>query len=1041
MIKASHFQEWRSSAVDDEIIRLNVQSLERDESLERLTENAIEKIGSEQKTPHSYQYQTSPVARILDRYKDMSGEGWWASGINILTGEDSDWGCFKPDKPRISKEKGKAIKYEHPAKCPTEIFALRVPDHIWQKIGEKHGIAPYCPLPMGNPSTPPLISNLGNTPGVSFWQWVLENPSIALLITEGAKKAGALLSAGYLAIALPGIYNGYRQEKDSMGNVIGLPYLIPQLEPFSEGGREVVFAFDCDEKPKTIKNVRTAIERTGKLLTQKGCKVSVVSWFHMKEIAESIKKIDTSNLFDFARDDFGDDFFAPLNEFLNKPELFAWKGVDDFIASQGVGAFDRVYRERISLDEYKIANFSAITPDLTINERYISQSLNPPESAKIVAIKAPKGTGKTEWVASKIKEAKSRGQKVLIITHRVQLGRELSRRFGVNYRSELVNNEDGSLLGYCLCVDSLHGKANPRFNPNDWENTIIIIDECEQVFWHLINSPTCQKNRVKIIDAFGELLKTAIATGGKIYLSDADLSMNAIGYVQSKIGYRVESFIIENTYKPYKKRDLILFDSPAAVIEKAEKMASMGDKIIIHTDGQKHQSNWGSRTLELKIKKKYPNLKILRIDSESVVDPSHAAYGCMGNINEILPQYDIVICSPVIETGISIDVKHFDAVFAISHGVQTVDGFSQTLERVRSDVPRYAYIKEFSPNKIGNGSTDLKQLLAGEHFRDKYTIKSLLSLGLKEIPEFTYLEGDEKYSPSLSLWAKNAVKINLEGKKYQDAVLKKLKKEGIYDISWASDQDDDAIEAIKQEVKQAKNENYSEHKQAVLDAETITNAEFSALEEKEKRAITEKERNQLKRAKIERIYGINLTDDLITKHDDGWLPQIRLHYFLTVGNDFLVDRDKKKLDDSLENGGGKIFKPDMNKTLLSAKIQLLKGLNIEQFFDTEKEFTGDSLNEWLERLKKPAFVSQIKSILGFTLSMSDTPIAFAQRLLRALGLKLNYIGQRRREDGSRYRLYQGCDPLGDGRGEVFQEWLNRDELDHAKDEGYETMAA
>ena len=999
MLKASHFQEWRSSAVDPALIELNVESLEGDTALEMLTENAIESIGAAQKTPHSYQYATAPVAKILDRYKDMSSEGWWCSGIDVLTGEPSQWGCFKPDKPRISKEKLKPIKYEHPAKCPTEIFALKVSDHIWQAIAEKQGIAPYCLLPTKGTDTPPLISNLSDTPGVTFWQWVLDNPSITLLITEGAKKAGSLLTAGYAAIALPGIFNGYRQEKDTWGNVIGLPILIPQLLPFCGGGREVVFFFDQDSKPKTIKNVRRAIERTGKLLGYKGCKVSVSRW---------------------------SDY---------------WKGIDDFIASQGPEALDQVFSERISLDEYKIANFSALTPDLTINEKYISQSLKVPESAKIVAIKAPKGTGKTEWIAAKIKEAKARGQRVLVITHRVQLGRELSRRFGVNYRSELAKSEDGNLLGYVLCVDSLHGKANPKFNPFDWEGVTVIIDEAEQVFWHLINSPTCQKHRVKIIDTFGELLRIAVSTGGKIYLSDADLGMNAISYVQAKIGYRVESFIIENTYKPHKKRDLILFDSPAALIEKAEKMASMGDKIIIHTDGQKHQSNWGTRTLELKFKKKYSNLKILRIDSESVVDPSHPAYGCMGNINEILPQYDLVICSPVVETGISIDVKHFDAVFAISHGVQTVDGFCQTLERVRADVPRYAYIKEFSPNKIGNGSTDLKQLLAGEHFRDKYTVKSLLSLGLKEIPEFTYLEGDEKYSPSLSLWAKNAVRINLEGKKYQDAVIKKLKKEGIYNIIWELEQDDDAIEVIKQEIKQARNENYAEHKKQVIESETITNAEFSALEEKEKRAITEKERNQLKRAKIERIYGIDLTDELITKHDDGWLPQIRLHYFLTIGNDFLADRDSKKLDDALEHGGGKVFKPDINKTLLSAKIQLLKGLNVEQFFDTEKEFTADSLADWLERLKKPAFISQIKSVLGFTLSMSDTPIAFAQRLLRALGLKLNYIGQRRRDDGTRYRLYRGCDPMSDGRGEVFKEWLNRDEIDHAKNQDYEAMAA
>ena len=67
MLKLSHFQEWRSSAVDPSIISLNVESLSGDEAIERLTENAIEAIGKDQKTPHSYQYATSPVAKILDR--------------------------------------------------------------------------------------------------------------------------------------------------------------------------------------------------------------------------------------------------------------------------------------------------------------------------------------------------------------------------------------------------------------------------------------------------------------------------------------------------------------------------------------------------------------------------------------------------------------------------------------------------------------------------------------------------------------------------------------------------------------------------------------------------------------------------------------------------------------------------------------------------------------------------------------------------------------------------------------------------------------
>jgi len=666
MIRESHLNEWRSSAVHPDIISLNLESLEGDAALERLTENALESIGKDQKVPHSYQYETSPVAKILSRYSDMSDQGWWASGIDIVTGEPSQWGCFKPDRPRLSQEKGKAIKYEHPAKTPTEIFALRVPDHIWQAIGDRYGIAPYCPLPTKDPGTPPLISNLSDTPGVTFWQWVLDNPSITLLITEGAKKAGSLLSAGYVAIALPGIYSGFRQEKDSFGNIIGLPYLIPQLMPFCGGAREVCFAFDQDTKPKTVKNVRRSIEKTGKLLIYKGCKVSVARWSSY------------------------------------------WKGIDDFIASQGVEALDQVFSERISLDAYKIANFSALTPDLIINERYIPQSLEVPESAKIVGIKSAKGTGKTEFLSAKNKLELS-NSKALIIGHRVQLGRELSRRFGINYRTD---REDIS-SGYALCVNSLHGKADPSFNPLDWENTTIIIDECEQVFWHLVNSPTCEQYRVKIIDCLRELFRIVVNTGGKIYLADADLSMNAISYVQSLIGYSLPTYILENTYKSPINRDLFVYDSPAALIKKAEIALSIDQKLIIHTDGQKHKSNWGTRNLEYYFKKKYPWIKILRIDSESVADPSHSAYGCMANLNQILPQYDLVICSPVIETGVSIDVKHFDAVFAISHGVQTVDSFAQTLARVRADIPRHIYIRDFSPIRIGNGSTDLNQLLAG----------------------------------------------------------------------------------------------------------------------------------------------------------------------------------------------------------------------------------------------------------------------------------------------------------------------------------------
>ena len=44
-----------------------------------------------------------------------------------------------------------------------------------------------------------------------FRTWLAQQPQIPVIICEGAKKAACLLSLGYAAIALPGIFNGYRR--------------------------------------------------------------------------------------------------------------------------------------------------------------------------------------------------------------------------------------------------------------------------------------------------------------------------------------------------------------------------------------------------------------------------------------------------------------------------------------------------------------------------------------------------------------------------------------------------------------------------------------------------------------------------------------------------------------------------------------------------------------------------------------------------------------------------------------------------------------
>ena len=881
-LKPEHLQEWRDSAVDPDLVKLNVKSLSRFEPYEYLFYGL----------PDSERRNDGRLRdKWLKRYHHVEHGGWRVSSVDVLTGDDADWGQFKADRPYhyieqpkgfgpASKTKTKIIKYEAPPKVPTEIFALKVTLPIWKAIAKRYGV-----------ELPENIIVADNGRAFDVWEWIKANPQIPIIITEGAKKAGALLTAGYAAIALPGIYNGYRQNKDDYGNKIGLPYLIPQLEAFATEGREIVFGFDNDAKPKTIKNVRTAIAKTGKLFVRAGCRVSVITWSY--------------------------------------PE----KGVDDLIVTRGQDCFDKLYNTRLPLSKFNLAsilNLAKYNP-LQINQRYLGDNLVPPKDAQIIGVRSPKGTGKTKWLIPIVKQAMALGKPVLVITHRVQLAKSLCHKdqFGIDHIEEVRSSETKGILGYALCIDSLHPNSKQtHFNPEDWSEAIVILDEVEQVIWHMLDSSTCQDNRVAIIENFQQLLKVVIGTGGKIYLSDADLSCIAIDYVQKLIDLPVRTWVVENVYGRSKKRKLISYSGsdPSELVTALVATIARGEKTLIHATGQKAKSRWGSINLELYLKQLFPDLKILRIDRDSVSDPKHPAYGCMSDLNAILGNYDVAIASPVIETGVSIDLKgHFDSVWCIAQGVQTVDAVAQAVERLREDVPRHVWVKTTAKgNRIGNGSTSIRGLLRSQH---KLTTANVRLLQQAGIDEFDELDADFSLE-SLNTWAKRACVVNAGKNNYRNEVINKLLSEG-YELAEPTDDDIQNSGEIKEQIDDIRNQNYQEYCQAIPQAKTPTDAELEELGSK--KAKTQEERHAERKGNLIKRYGIEVTPELVEKDDRGWYPQLQLQYYLTVGSKYLAERDRRSLSRIKEQGDNRAFKPDVNKKQLSAQVKTLQLIGIEQF--------------------------------------------------------------------------------------------------------------
>ena len=231
-----HYNEWKSSGVSDRIIRANVSSVQGT-TVDGLIFNG---------------------RKANDEFKDkFRGGGWWVTGLEPTDwSQRMRWGQLKLDNPR--QRDGKIIKYESPIKSGTRATFLE------------------------DPSQP------------NFWQEVQDNPSIPLYITEGAKKAGCLMSLGFACVAIPGIYNVAK--KDEWGR----RQIIPELKAFATAKRPIIYVYDADDQPRKKRNVYNAIRRTGAVFQDYGCNVSWVTWdgdlgkgiddFYMNQGGEAVTK-------------------------------------------------------------------------------------------------------------------------------------------------------------------------------------------------------------------------------------------------------------------------------------------------------------------------------------------------------------------------------------------------------------------------------------------------------------------------------------------------------------------------------------------------------------------------------------------------------------------------------------------------------------------------------------------------------------------------------------------------------------------------------
>lgn len=857
-----HLQDWLNSGVDREIIRLNVHSVRGAELFEILH-------------PKATATQSGTGVRRGDREK-----------LDICL-ESAGWECNGRVKP-TSGPLTKAGKYLSASggwvngeyvKTPSKLTFLRVPLHIWQRVAERYGVV----LPEH-----PVLEADGAA--IGFWEWVRDN-NIPIVLEEGEKKAGCLLSRGYAAVSLPGIWMGRRVVYGEIdGKRIG-ERLHEDLLEFDTPGREIIIAFDW-----RAGNYFEAVEFKAASATA-------------KLVQNAIAKIAQ----------------------LPGPD----KGADDFCVAGGdINAVIREASQQTS-DDWQLKKwqrFRGFSPDIKINSRYFDAPA--PESGKITAVRSGLGTGKTHWIGEKI-ASDTRGLQINL-GYRNSLLLQQCEKWGSYHFDEHhgwrhIKDPDARLS---LCVDSLLKLPIEMFESavENLRGLTIIIDEPVSVLKHLILSRTLLGKRVETLERLEIVCKLA----DRIVLTDGNLSNLVVDYFAEISGKPVTR--IENTFTG-ESPPIFFVDAGKKSKKRLSAEVLKSPCPAIATDSLRDAEAFARQLSEshgpgiLLTSKTAPteDMKELLKDPDAWIKKYKPAW---------------IVFTPTAESGIDISIRdYFSDMFCWFVGVVGVDECVQMSRRVRH--PERIII--LSPERgLASRSTggifeaDIIKALA--EFGD--TEARLLVGDESQLQKVREDVAAQIVNPHTILWAKLQAKAELERLHLREYLLKAFEAGGysVQQVS-AADCDYEGHAIAKEECKDIE-------AQEIFNAPDIELAE--ALEIKLNFKATWDDRcKAIKFFLKARLPGIEDSDlwtwqfvrrvrfderSLLSQLDAAW--------------QFDNPEDAEYLQRSRLLAGKREFLGDFSNRYL--KIRTLQALGLEKFLDSSKDWSGNDFEvvELYERCKK-----------------------------------------------------------------------------------------
>ena len=489
---------------------------------------------------------------------------------------------------------------------------------------------------------------------------------------------------------------------------------------------------------------------------------------------------------------------------------------------------------------------------------------------KDLGIRAAMGIGKTERMAEFRQKVRAvdPSRVFIAITSRVSLVDGLAERLTLPHYREDYKDENDRLSpidgSVATCINSIRRISlnNPAL-----DGAVVILDEIESTLQALVGGTMTDLEQQAVLRHFRVLLGRAAL----VILIDANLSKYSIDFIRSIRGKKPHIVNVRQLL-PWKYRttgDRTAWE--AAVFASVRR----GERVAIAMTSKR-----GTKTLAKRLQARFPDVRIALINQDTVdaMDGDQKKYD-LRRIDTWVRDYDVLIYSPTIASGVSIDVKdHFDRIFGyLTPRTLTAQEDDQMLHRVRH--PKQDQILVYLRGGQEFHTRDVKRIKRQIQRREAATVGGAAKLGF------------EPPDPNCRFrWDAEAQKVvvDAEGEAYLDHYCETVayqRRNGVLGVQegfhaylntldlehpWLADALAPVTDAKRDELNREKREATDAVKAArrkeLLDA---INIDIDTAKETHKHGTTDPaKRLQVEKAFVQEFYG-DVDDEILTHDDDG----------------------------------------------------------------------------------------------------------------------------------------------------------------------------